>query len=375
MKLSPALRAAFALALALVFFVLPVRAQESRMDVVLKRDKLIVATYSTAPPLAFTDDKGQLVGFEIDLARLIAKDLLGDPNKIEFMIVQSEGRFPSVLSGRADFAIAATTIYPERAAKVAFTTPYMDSGVAMLVRRDANVHNLADLNNEKFTITGQNNPQNAERAKRFVPKAKTIWFDNPSELLLAVKSGRATAMQTDVPIADYFRAAEQGSRGAAGPGRKARRRQQRDLHEARRLHLVAVPRHRRQRDALRLALSGVLRPVPQVVRQGPAAAKVLHRQAQVARAAPVRAPSVSHCRCLDLSFVGRFLPGLLEGTLITLELSVLAITAALVLGHGDRARRAVGSQDPRRCRRAPSSSACATRRCWCSSTWSISAWE
>ena len=109
------------------------QAQESRLDVVTKRDKLIVATYSTAPPLAFTDDKGQFVGFEIDLARLIAKDLLGDPNKIEFMIVQSEGRFPSVLSGRADFAIAATTVYPERAAKVAFTTPYMDSGVAVLV--------------------------------------------------------------------------------------------------------------------------------------------------------------------------------------------------------------------------------------------------
>jgi polar amino acid transport system substrate-binding protein len=179
-------------------------AQESRLDIVTKRGKLIVATYSTAPPLAFTDENGKLVGFEIDLAKMIAKDLLGDPEKVEFMIVQSEGRFPSVLSGRADFAIAATTIYPERAAKVAFTTPYMDSGVAVVVRRDANVRSLAELNDEKFTITGQNNPQNAERAKRFVPKAKTMWFDNPSELLLAVKSGRATALQTDVPVADYF---------------------------------------------------------------------------------------------------------------------------------------------------------------------------
>jgi polar amino acid transport system substrate-binding protein len=182
----------------------PVWAQDSRLDVVSKRGKLIVATYSTAPPLAFADENGKLVGFEVDIAKSIAKDLLGDAEKIEFMIVQSEGRFPSVLSGRADFAIAATTIYPERAARVAFTTPYMDSGVSVLVRRDAGVKSLAELNDEKFTITGQNNPQNAERAKRFIPKAKTMWFDNPSELLLAVKSGRATAMQTDVPVADYF---------------------------------------------------------------------------------------------------------------------------------------------------------------------------
>jgi polar amino acid transport system substrate-binding protein len=37
-----------------------------------------------------------------------------------------------------------------------------------------------------------------------VPKAKAIWFDSPSEMFLAVKSGRATAMQTDTPIADYY---------------------------------------------------------------------------------------------------------------------------------------------------------------------------
>jgi polar amino acid transport system substrate-binding protein len=182
----------------------PAGAEESRLDTVLKRGRLIVAAYSTAPPLAFKDAKGDLVGFEIDVVRIIARDLLGDPNKVEWVIVQSEGRFPSVLSGKTDFAIAATTIYPERAAKVAFTHPYMDSGHAVLVRKDANVKSLDDLNTPRFTITGQNNPQNAERAKRFVPKAKTIWFDSPSELFLAVKSGRATAMQTDVPIADYY---------------------------------------------------------------------------------------------------------------------------------------------------------------------------
>lgn len=179
-------------------------AEESRLDMVVKRGKLIVATYSTAPPLAFRDKDGEIVGFEIDLVRLIAKDLVGDPNKVEFVIVQSEGRFPAVLSGKVDFGIAATTIYPERAGKVAFTHPYMDSGVAVLVRTDANVKSLEDLNNPKFTITGKNNPQNADRAKRFVPNAKTVWFDSDSALFLAVKSGRATAMQTDLPIADYY---------------------------------------------------------------------------------------------------------------------------------------------------------------------------
>ena len=59
--------------------------RESLLDTVLKRDKLIVATYSTSPPLAYVDDNGKLVGFEIDMAHEIAKDLLGDPEKVEFV--------------------------------------------------------------------------------------------------------------------------------------------------------------------------------------------------------------------------------------------------------------------------------------------------
>src|SRR5215472_15064716 len=81
---------------ALAFVALPAWGQESLLDVVLKRDKLIVATYSTSPPLAFVDDKGELVGFEIDMAHQIAKDLLGDPNKVEFVVLQSDGRLPAI---------------------------------------------------------------------------------------------------------------------------------------------------------------------------------------------------------------------------------------------------------------------------------------
>src|SRR5688500_4945516 len=56
----------------------------SRLDLVRQRGKLIVGTYSTSPPVAYIDKHGDLVGFEIEMARAIAKDLLGDPSKVEF---------------------------------------------------------------------------------------------------------------------------------------------------------------------------------------------------------------------------------------------------------------------------------------------------
>jgi polar amino acid transport system substrate-binding protein len=203
---------ALGLAMATMFAVLATSlgssasAQGSRLDEIIKRDKLIVSTFSTAPPLCFTDDKGELVGFDIDIARLIAKGLLGDPNKIEFVTVTSEGRWPSVLSGRADFGIASTTVYPDRAARVAFTYPYMDSGVSVLVRKDAGVKTLSAINSDKFTLANLSNPQMADRAKRFMPNMKVLTFDTPSAMFLAVKSGQAQAMQMDTPVVDHYAA-------------------------------------------------------------------------------------------------------------------------------------------------------------------------
>jgi polar amino acid transport system substrate-binding protein len=205
--MSTAIRAfhrAVGAALGLAFLTGAASAQQSRLDEVMKRDKLIVGTFNTAPPLAFVDDKGQLTGFEVELSRLIAKYLLGDPNKIEFVIFTAEGRWPSVLSGKVDYGIASTTVYPDRAARVAFTQPYMDSGIAVLLRKDTNVNTLEELNNEKFTLASLNNPQMQDRHKRYMPKMQNLVFDTPSAMFLAVKTGRAQAMQMDTAVADYY---------------------------------------------------------------------------------------------------------------------------------------------------------------------------
>jgi len=176
----------------------------SRLDTVMKRGKLLVATFGTNPPLCFADKNGKLVGFDIDIARLVAKGMFGDANKIEFQIVDSSGRWPAVLSGRTDFGIASTTIYPDRALRVAFTSRYMDSGISVLVRKDAKINSLHDLNDPSHTVADLSNPQMADRAKQFFPKAKLLTFETPSAMMLAVKTGQAQAMQMDTPVVDWY---------------------------------------------------------------------------------------------------------------------------------------------------------------------------
>lgn len=184
--------------------------QPSRLDAIVKRDKVVIGVMSTSAPNGFVDDKGELTGFEIEFARLIAKAMLGDPQKVEFLVTTPDGRFPAVLSGKADFGIAAATIYPDRAMRLAFTRPYMDAGTAVVVKANSPIKKIADLNDSKQTLVSANSTAMVERAKRYAAQAKHLFFEGDSVAAMALRSGRGTAYQADVAMANWVVAQSKG---------------------------------------------------------------------------------------------------------------------------------------------------------------------
>lgn len=177
---------------------------KSKLDEVMARGKLIVGVTSEAPPFGFIDDKGQLVGFDIDMAKMIAKEMFGDENKIELFKQGFAARWPNVENGTTDFGIMVTTVYPDRALRVAFTRPYVDSGIVLVVKKDSPIRTVADLNKESSTVAHLTAPVQEERGKRLYPKAKFLTFDSISAQFNAVKLGRATAAQLDTPVALWY---------------------------------------------------------------------------------------------------------------------------------------------------------------------------
>lgn len=185
----------------------PASAQEkSKLDEVLARGKVIVGVSSESPPFGFVDEKGELAGFDIDLARMIAKGLFGsdDPSKIEFVKQSSAARWENVNSGKVDFGIHVATILPDRIARVAFTRGYIDSGIVVIVKKDSKFKTFADLDNDKFTTAILSTPVQAERAKQFFPKAKSVTLDSIGAQFTAVKTGRVDAAQLDEPVALWY---------------------------------------------------------------------------------------------------------------------------------------------------------------------------
>jgi polar amino acid transport system substrate-binding protein len=182
----------------------PAPSGRSKLDEVRARGKLIVGVTSEAPPFGFIDDKGELVGFDIDVAKLVAKATFGDENKIELFKQGFAARWPNTQNGTIDFGIMVTTVYADRAQQVAFTRPYIDSGIVVVVKKDSPVRTIADLNKAEYTVAHLTAPVQEERGKRLYPNAKFLTFDAISSQFNAVKLGRATAAQLDAPVALYY---------------------------------------------------------------------------------------------------------------------------------------------------------------------------
>jgi polar amino acid transport system substrate-binding protein len=101
----------------------PGPASADKLADVLARGKLIVGTGSTNPPWHFRDDEGNLAGFDVDVAKIIANGLFGDPEKVEFVTQASDARIPNIVTDKVDLTCQFMTVTAARAQQVAFTIP------------------------------------------------------------------------------------------------------------------------------------------------------------------------------------------------------------------------------------------------------------
>ena len=129
-------------------------AAESTLDTVLKRGKVIVGVSSEAPPFGFIDEKGELVGFDIDIAKIIANKMFGEDGRIEFLKQGFAARWANANSGKIDFGIQITTVHSQRPTKVAFTRSYVDSGIVLVSKKGSGIKKIADANTTIDIILG-----------------------------------------------------------------------------------------------------------------------------------------------------------------------------------------------------------------------------
>jgi polar amino acid transport system substrate-binding protein len=181
-------------------------AKADKLQDVLNRGYLIIGTSSTNPPFGFKAENGELQGFDIDVSRLMAEALFDDPNKVKFELISLEARWSALQTDKVDAIVMITTILPNRLKRVAFTPPYVDSGMAVLARKDADIKHMSDVDKDSVTIATLTVPEQIDLVKRFVPKAKIASFETVDQQFLALKSKRVQGMEVDLPLGMWYAA-------------------------------------------------------------------------------------------------------------------------------------------------------------------------
>jgi len=170
-----------------------------KLNEVLKRGTVIVGTGSTNPPWHFEDEKGDLQGFDIEMARLLAKGLFDDPAKVQFVRQASDARVPNLQTGQVDVVFQFMTVTAQRAQLVAFSIPYYREGVGTLLRKDSPHAGALDLAKagKKVKVSILQNVYAETLVRAAIPQAEVMQFDSVANAVLALDAGRVDAAAID----------------------------------------------------------------------------------------------------------------------------------------------------------------------------------
>lgn len=183
---------------------------EDLLDKVKARGKLVVGVKNDYQPFGWLDKDGKLKGFEIDLAKSVAKQIFGSENAVELVPVVASNRIELLNAGRVDVLFATLGVNADRAKVLDFTDQYyMMAGLVLLTPINTSITKWEDLRGKK--ICGmQGNLYNRTLAATY--GADLVLFAGTAEIFKAFLGNRCEAIGFDGPILQQ-KVVEDGWRG------------------------------------------------------------------------------------------------------------------------------------------------------------------
>ena len=196
---------------AMLLMVVNVALAGKAMDSILKKGELVVGITGTQPPLNTTDKNGKIIGYDADIARLIAMNL---GVKVKFATMPFAELLPALKAGKVDIILSSMTMTLERNRHVAFIGPYYVSGKGILTKTQTIgiLQQAAGLNKPEFTVAALKNSTSQAFVEQAAPQAKmmpTKSYDEAVEMLLQDK---VNAIVADYPFCAFtaFRYQDKG---------------------------------------------------------------------------------------------------------------------------------------------------------------------
>ena len=188
---------AAALALFLAAAVLPGSAGAQSVDDIIAKKKLQVGVLVDFPPFGLTNAENKPDGYDIDVAKLLAKYL---GVELEIVPVTGPNRIPFLLTNKVDVLVASFGITPERARQVQFSIPYASFDIMLLAPKASKIEKPADIKGIKVGVARASTQDTALSA--IAPQGSQIMrFDDDATTVQALLSGQIDAIGVATVIA------------------------------------------------------------------------------------------------------------------------------------------------------------------------------
>jgi len=167
--------------------------QDNRLDTIVSRGYITIGMNLGFPPVGFYNDKGEPDGYDVDLAKDLAKTL---GVKIKWEPVTNETRAAVLVADKVDIVFSNYTRTPERAKVIDFTNPYVITGVSILARKEYKIKSAADLIGKKVGAGKGTTCDIILREQ--IPQARAVYFDTVPDMLMALKQNKIAALLEDM---------------------------------------------------------------------------------------------------------------------------------------------------------------------------------
>ncbi|GKT18096.1 amino acid ABC transporter substrate-binding protein [Acidovorax sp. SUPP2522] len=172
--------------------------------------KIVVGLDDNFPPMGFRDEKNELVGFDIDMAREAAKRM---GVAVEFKPIDWSAKEAELSGQRVDALWNGLTITPERKQNIAFTAPYMENHQIVVVSAQSPIKAKADLAGKVVGAQEGSSAVDAVKKEDAVFKSfkefKT--FGDNVTALMDLSTGRLEAVVVDEVVGRYYVAKKPGA--------------------------------------------------------------------------------------------------------------------------------------------------------------------
>ncbi|MFC9896912.1 glutamate ABC transporter substrate-binding protein [Nocardia sp. NPDC127579] len=177
----------------------PDGARGDTLDAIRSRGRLIVGLDTGSNLFSFRDPiSGTIVGFDADIAREVAKDLLGSAEHIEFRSLSSADRERALQDHTVDLVVKTMTITCERRQKVDFSTVYLRANQRVLTMKTSGITGLADLAGKRVCVVS--GTTSLDRIRREQPAATILAVPTWADCLVVLQQRQVDAVSTDDSI-------------------------------------------------------------------------------------------------------------------------------------------------------------------------------